>query len=139
MESPFIERLKQLMANEKENANSLAEKCGLTAAGVYKLLEGKSQPRVATVEKIIAAFPNYSKEWLLGFQGKVVETATNPYRDFAIQKLEQENERLWSLINHLTGGKVLRENFLKALNSARATGKIVEMLIPEAQLGAQRA
>ena len=98
MDSIVVNRLKTLMEREKENPNSFATKVGMTSSAVYNLLEGGGTPRAATINKILAAYPNYTREWLTGVDGKVIETNDNPYRDFVIKKLTEENERLWDMI-----------------------------------------
>jgi transcriptional regulator with XRE-family HTH domain len=131
MDSIVVNRLKTLMDREKENPNSFATKVGMTSSAVYNLLEGGGTPRAATIDKILAAYPSYSREWLMGIDGKVIETNDNPYRDFVIKKLNDENERLWKLVEKLTGAPV--GSFPKLPSSAGVSRSI--KVQPDAQLG----
>ena len=116
MDSIVVKRIKILMEKEKENANSFATKIGMTSGSIYNLLNG-GQPRDATIDKILTAFPNYTREWLMGIDGKEPQVNDNPYRDFIIKKLEDENERLWKLVEKLSGAPV-GQSFLKPTHKA---------------------
>lgn len=135
METIVVTRIKQIIDAEGETPNSFAGKIGVTSNSVYNILKG-GQPRISTIDKIVAAYPQYTKEWVLGGEGKLVSGA----KDFEVKKLQddlaaanKEIERLWGVINHFTGGKV---NFLEASIYTGAT-KRKQVRIPVISLGAQ--
>ena len=139
MDSIVVNRLKTLMEKEKENPNSFATKVGMTSSAVYNLLEGGGTPRASTINKILAAYPSYTREWLTGIDGKVIETNDNPYRDFLVKKLTDENERLWEMIEFFKSK--MPPNFLLPLtHKVRAPkGKLIYMRPAGAQVGGYAA
>ena len=126
------------MEKEKENPNSFAKKIGLSSASVYNLLDGGT-PRQATIDKIVVAYPNYTRDWLMGLDGKIVETSDNPYRDFVIKRLTDENDRLWEMIEFFKSK--MPPNFLLPLtHKVRAPkGKLIYMRPAGAQVGGYAA
>lgn len=137
MESITVQRIKMLMEREKETPNSFSIKVGMSSTAVYNLLQG-GQPRKSTLAKIVQFYPNYSMEWLLGADAKVVDITER----VELERLREENKWLKSLVERLSGNPVpakTASNFRKALGLAGATGKVVEMHYSGAQLGAQRA
>ena len=138
MDSIVVNRIKSLMEKEKENPNSFAKKIGLSSASVYNLLDGGT-PRQATIDKIVVAYPNYTRDWLMGLDGKIVETSDNPYRDFVIKRLTDENDRLWEMIEFFKSK--MPPNFLLPLtHKVRAPkGKLIYMRPAGAQVGGYAA
>lgn len=109
-----VMRLKKLLEQEGISANELSKKVGVSSSAIYYILEG-AQPRISTIEKIVSAFPQYSKEWLLG-----TDMATNT--DSAeLTRLREENAWLKQLVSNLTAQvKQPVSNFLNALSQAGA-------------------
>lgn len=139
MESLTVQRIKLLIEQEKETPASFAKRIKVTPTAVYKWFDG-GQPRLSIIEKIVQAYPKYTPEWLMGGDTKVVDGTLQ----FKVEKLEQENARLWALVERLTGqlnstGKAVG-NFLRALTKAGVpVGNQVYLQPTGAQVGAQRA
>lgn len=123
MKTITVQRIEQLMQQEKENPNSFAKKIGITATAVYNLLDG-GQPRMTTIKKITAAYPNYTEDWLCGSDAIII----NGTDKFELDKLRKENAWLKGIINTLSDqlGKS-GTNFLNALAKAGASTKVVSM------------
>jgi hypothetical protein len=137
MESITVQRIKMLIERENETPNSFAIKVGLNPNSIYNLLNG-GQPRKSTLIKIIDKYPNYTLDWLLGADAKVIDITER----VELERLREEVKWLKSLVERLSGSPVpakTASNFRKALGLAGATGKVVEMYFAGAQLGAQRA
>lgn len=132
MENTFIDRIKLIMEREKENPNSFANAIGVKAASIYQLLNGKTNPSINTIEKIIKAFPSYNREWLITGLGQreteiIVKTETEglngemfellkrelSFKDKVINRLESELDKVWQIA--LSKGN---PNFLKASDVA---------------------
>jgi predicted transcriptional regulator len=113
MKSITVKRLEILMSREGETANSFSKKVGVSSTAIYNLIEG-GHPRTATIDKIVAAFPTYSKEWLLGTD--VVSTDDSN----ELQKLREENAWLKKLVENLTSAGKVATNFLRTLILAGA-------------------
>lgn len=113
MESITVKRLKILLEKENLSANEAAKKAGISSSALYYILDG-GQPRKSTIQKIVAAYPNYSQEWLLG-----ADTATEQDAG-ELQRLREENAWLRQLVERLTTGTKAVGNFLKALTRAGA-------------------
>lgn len=139
------QRAKALRKTHRLTQIQLSERLGITHAAVSSIENG-SNPSEETIDGYIKTF-DCSREWLINGTGPAPDglisvgskaaNIDNPWKDELYIEMKQQIEFYKEIIRNLTKGK--EPNFLKALNSARATGKIVEMLIPEAQLGAQRA
>jgi len=130
MESLTVQRIRLLIEREKETPNSFALKIGVTSGSIYNILSG-GQPRRSTLQKICAAFPNITEDWLLGGDAKVLDGSER----MEIEKLRQENEWLRQLVERLTA----KANFLKASIKAGSTVKVVKMHHAGGQVGALRA
>jgi predicted transcriptional regulator len=138
MESLTITRIKSLLEREKETPNSFAKKVGVSSTAIYHIIEG-GQPRVATIDKIVAAYPNYTKEWLLGADTKVIDASER----MELDRLREENKWLKGLVERLTGQAAKVEkaagNFKKALAKAGKGNKVLAMYSFQPLLSGARA
>lgn len=65
----IIERIKQMMDSMEMNATTFATEAGITPSVISHLLNGRNRPTIETLNNIIAAYPEWSFEWLLFGKG----------------------------------------------------------------------
>ena len=70
------ERINELMKRENLKPNKLAERMGREPSNVYRILKPQ---KISDdfINQIIIAFPDYRKEWLLGYDDFATETEKN--------------------------------------------------------------
>ena len=142
------DRLKALRQKEGLTQAALAPSINLTSAAAISAIEAKGKASTETIDAICGYF-KVSKEWLLNGDGEApqgvviklhTDIAANPYENALINELKQENERLWLLVEKLSGAQVAKVNFHNASTAASATGKVVPIttaaIKPGAQVGA---
>lgn len=143
-------RLKRLRELRGLKQGDIAEAVGLESGAGISIIEKKGSTSPERVDALCKFF-NIDKTWLLTGAGtppedyieEVTIEAYNPWKDALVNKLEQENKRLWILIEKLSGAQVGNVNFNSAsTNKAGATGKVVQFVPtvenkPGAQVGAR--
>ena len=135
------QRIKALRKQKGVSQSELGDKLGVAFSTISAIENGRSEaPETISA---IADFFKVSKAWLINGEGDAPKGVVipirkdvdeNPWKDAAYLQLKAENERLWKIVENITGGKAA--NFLKALSQARVTGKVVRM-IPATETGAQ--
>lgn len=112
----------------------LAAKVDLSTAAISAIELGKLSPK-PVIEKI-ATVLKIDSTWLLTGEGKEPDGVSqyapkaideNPWKDALVMQLKTENEKLWNLIQNLTG-----QNFPKPLRIAASASRVISM---EAHLG----
>lgn len=73
-----VERVKELMKREKITQSALAKKIGYTQQGISRMLVAKTGIAESTIEEIVKAYPDYRKEWLMGYDDTML---VNPPED----------------------------------------------------------
>jgi len=124
------QRVSELLKTLKLSENEAASKIGKQANAIYRIVNNEVTPTKTTL-KIIADSLGANYDWLLTGEGQMMNAAfkqanSNPWEVEAYQSvkaerdgLKMELERVWAMLNHLTGGKL--PGFLKA---AKGTGSL---------------
>ena len=58
-------RLTELMSSKSIRAGRIADRAGLSPSVVSKLLAGQAQPTRTTMEKLVRAFPELTKQGIM--------------------------------------------------------------------------
>ena len=58
--------------------SSFAEKIGINPSGLTHILNGRNQPSLDIVKKIVTAFPEISSEWLVMGMGEMIKSEEVP-------------------------------------------------------------
>ncbi len=61
-----VDRMKKLMDREKLSQEKLGEKLAMSQQAISRILNSKKVSE-GTIIRIVEAFPNYRKQWLLGY------------------------------------------------------------------------
>jgi len=115
------DRLKALRRLKSITQTELAESIGLSTPTISSIEVGRTAPE-ETLKKI-AEFCKVDYNWLYRGTGEApegIETlptkeTSDPWRDALIKQIKEENERLWQIVQNLTGS-----NFPKSPKIARA-------------------
>lgn len=118
------DRLKAVRRQKRMTQPELAALIGLSVPSISSIEINRSSPNdtLLNIAQALEVDPN----WLINGEGvtpdgvdlhisREIDSNRDPYRDFAIKKLEDEIERLWKLVEKLTGA-----NFPKSPKIARA-------------------
>lgn len=84
------DRIAEILAENKENPNSVATQLGVTRITIQRAIDEETVPNAAIIAGLIRLFPNISSEWLLtGSGGKYKNVPSNeqnsPHQDKTIQ------------------------------------------------------
>ena len=128
------DRLKAVRKKRSLTQGELANYIGLSTSTISAIEIGRIAPEDTL--KSIALALDLNIEWFLTGIGEpppgvIVQeekenVSENPYRDFAIKKLEIENEKLWNLVQKLTGAQV-GSNFKKSPKPASAKLRVLHV------------
>lgn len=129
MKSTVNERIKLLRTDLNLTQQQFSDLIGITSTQLSRIENGNSAPQNATIKGILENI-EVSKDWLLDGKGELkaqvksnnkFADVNSPWKEEAYLEvksknalLEKELERLWQMIQHLTGGA--KPNFHKALN-----------------------
>jgi len=111
------DRVKALRSRDRLSQSDLAEKLGMSSPSV-SAIESRGSTSEDTIHKLTKLF-NVEKDWLINGNGeapvgviipKETQTST-PWKDEAYEVLKRENQRLWILVEKLSGAPV--GSFLK--------------------------
>lgn len=102
METTVFQRIKMIRNRVFETQSQMAEKLGVTSQYVSQLESGKANVGLALAEKISELY-QVPIEWVLHGKGNIEQSESTPWKDEAYRKLEQENERLWNLVEMIVG------------------------------------
>ena len=106
------DRVKALRTRDRLSQIELADKLGLGGPSV-SAIESRGSTSEDTILKLVKIF-KVSKEWLINGLGEVPAgvimptelSASPPWRDEAYETLKRENQKLWMIIEKLTGAPV---------------------------------
>jgi transcriptional regulator with XRE-family HTH domain len=87
------ERLNEILKHLKINASQFADQIGVQRASVSHVLSGRNKPGFDFIQKIIAAYPSISAEWLITGQGDIVKSKISRQDLFSEIEIE-ENETI---------------------------------------------
>lgn len=129
MKTTVNERIKMLRTSLNLTQSEFSEIVGLTNTQLSRIENGNGAPQNATLKGILDNI-DVSKDWLLNGTGELnpqinikskLANNNSQWKDeayFEVKSknaiLEKELERLWQMVQHLTGGA--KPNFRKALN-----------------------
>lgn len=119
------DRVKAVRSLRRLSQLDLSEKIGLSTPSISSIENNRSAPTetLLNLAKVLKVDPN----WLIHGEGvtpegielhaisKTIEIPLQPWKEEAFRLLKEENERLWKLIEKLTGA-----NFPKSPKIARA-------------------
>lgn len=139
------DRLKALRASKGLKQDELADILNLSRPSISNI-----ETRNAATKEVlgkIAAYFSVTEDWLLNGIGenpegvviKIKDNQISPWRDEAYEVLKRENQRLWLLVEKLSGAPV--GSFLQPLTKkVRASkGKLIYMRPAGAQVGGYAA
>lgn len=72
----MLDRIKALMAARQLSASQFADLTTLPRPVVSHILSGRNKPSLEAAQKIMAAFPDVSVDWLLNGRGEMLVAAT---------------------------------------------------------------
>lgn len=59
------EKIKKIMASEKLNAKQFVERVGISQSTLSNIFNGRNQPSMAVMQRILNAFRTISSDWLM--------------------------------------------------------------------------
>lgn len=68
------DRLNEILRHFKINASQFADQIGVQRASVSHVLSGRNKPGFDFIQKIIAAYPAISAEWLITGKGDLLKS-----------------------------------------------------------------
>lgn len=68
----MVERIKLLMDYFQMSSTNFADTIGISRSAMTHLLNGRNQPSLDVVKKILSTFPNISTDWLMLGQGNMM-------------------------------------------------------------------
>ena len=70
----MTDRIIQVLEYSQLSKSNFAEKIGINPSGLTHILNGRNQPSLDIVKKIVMAFPEINSEWLIMGMGKMLKT-----------------------------------------------------------------
>ena len=70
----MLDRIIQVLEYSQLSKSSFAEKIGINPSGLTHILNGRNQPSLDIVKKIVTAFPEISSEWLVMGMGQMIRS-----------------------------------------------------------------
>ena len=121
-QSVRAERLKEIIKNEGLTQNLLADKVSVTQQSISRIMQGKQALTEGMARRIVAVFPAYNVEWLLGYKSEE-EARTGIIQD-AIEKMisqfPKNVEILKEIINDKSASAKDRMTAIRMLNAAES-------------------
>ena len=77
----IIERVRYMMECMNSNATTFATEAHITPSVISHMLNGRNRPTIETLNNIIAAYPEWSYEWLLFGKGNPKVQGESPSAD----------------------------------------------------------
>ena len=65
------DRIAKIIASEGLTASAFADKIGIQRSYVSHILNGRNNPSLELLQKILASFPKYNTEWLVMGRGEI--------------------------------------------------------------------
>ena len=94
----FIERLREIIAQNELSSSAFAEKLGVQRATISHLLSGRNKPSLDFVMKVLTAFPDVDLYWLLNGKGAYEKEEIVPEKvdEFATPTSTPSEQNLFS-------------------------------------------
>ncbi|MBO7646733.1 MAG: helix-turn-helix domain-containing protein [Bacteroidales bacterium] len=70
----MTDRIIQVLEYSQLSKSNFAEKIGINPSGLTHILNGRNQPSLDIVKKIVTAFPEINSEWLVMGMGQMLKT-----------------------------------------------------------------
>ena len=70
----MTDRIIQVLEYSQLSKSNFAEKIGINPSGLTHILNGRNQPSLDIVKKIVTAFPEINSEWLIMGMGQMLKT-----------------------------------------------------------------
>ena len=70
----MTDRIIQVLEHSQLSKSNFAEKIGINPSGLTHILNGRNQPSLDIVKKIVTAFPEINSEWLIMGMGQMLKT-----------------------------------------------------------------
>lgn len=129
MKTTINERIKVLRTHLNLTQSEFSHLIGLNPTQLSRIENGTSNPQKSTLKEVFKAI-EVSNEWLLEGKGELKASIRqentneiNPWKDALVSQVKEENtrlqkelERVWQMVQHLTGGA--KPNFLNAPEKA---------------------
>ena len=74
----MLNRIIQVLEYSQLSKSGFAEKIGINPSGLTHILNGRNQPSLDIVKKIVTAFPEISSEWLVMGMGEMIKSEELP-------------------------------------------------------------
>lgn len=100
-------RIKEIMDAMNMNASTFADTASITRSVVSNILNNQSNITIETINKILHAFPEWNKQWLLFGEGEArnKKTLTEDYTEHSLfsnfqakENFESENQKNGTLL-----------------------------------------
>ncbi len=98
MENAINQRLKILIKNKGLNANSFANRIGVSAVVLYNILKGRNNPSYDIFYKILEEFPDVDLNWLVMGQENS-NKSLNMVEDKEVTYSPKNNNKSYNLTN----------------------------------------
>ncbi len=72
----MLDRIIQVLEYSQLSKSNFAEKIGINPSGLTHILNGRNQPSLDIVKKIVTAFPEINSEWLVMGMGQMLKSDT---------------------------------------------------------------
>lgn len=101
----FEKRLQLIMASNRLNASSFADRIGVQRSNVSHILNGRNKPGYDFLLKVVQAFPNVNTHWLLTGEENtdpIVNEVQEPgmsYNSSSIKKAFSQESKELSVVN----------------------------------------
>lgn len=83
-------RLQLIMASNRLNATSFADKIGVQRSNLSHILNGRNKPGYDFLLKVVQAFPNVSTHWLI--TGEEAQSTNETQQEPQARETEEENK-----------------------------------------------
>lgn len=81
------DRIKQIMDNERMTSTEFADRLQVSRAVISHILNGRNNPSLDVVTKILQEMPYIDSEWLINEKGKMYKADYEPNHQFEKQDL----------------------------------------------------
>ncbi len=85
-------RLQLIMASNRLNATSFADKIGVQRSNLSHILNGRNKPGYDFLLKVVEAFPNVNTHWLITGEETVPESGSIKEPEMIVKESKQEND-----------------------------------------------
>ncbi|MDR1006347.1 MAG: helix-turn-helix domain-containing protein [Bacteroidales bacterium] len=123
------ERIKQIMANYGLTAGSFAEILGIQASAISHIINGRNNPSLEFVKKVLAKFPDITFEWLVLGKGSMNTLEKNNIEEPSLFDNQQPKEPIQANLNEEK--PIVKEEIIAKKAQIPATKEEISELKPE--------